>query len=369
MSRQAQTDPTQERIAAREGPDPQRLLSWYRAHRRPFPWRRDNDPYRVLVSEVMLQQTRTEVVERRFPEFLARFPDLQALAAAEEEEVVAAWSGLGYYRRARSLHASARAMQERGAWPRTARELKELPGIGDYTAAAVASIAFGEAVVVVDGNVKRLAARLSAEAGNVSRRRVFERLRQTARGWFDAEHPGDSNQALMELGATVCKPRPLCDLCPLSSACAALAAGDPEAYPVTSGGRPTVEHRWRLAVVRSGERVWLARRSHEESWLPGIYELPWVDVSEDNEVEGGVEADIDERYGLRVRFRTRLGTVRHAIGRRDIRAEVWSASLHGESTGDEVAETAAGVWADGDERARLATSSLVEKALALIDRA
>lgn len=347
-------------------PDPRRLLAWYDANARSFPWRRDNDPYRVLVSEVMLQQTRTEVVERRFPEFLARFPDLEALAAAEEEEVVAEWSGLGYYRRARALHACARAIRERGAWPRWARELKELPGIGDYTAAAVASIAFGEAVVVVDGNVKRLAARLSAEAGDVSRRRVVERLRKTAEAWVDPEDPGDSNQALMELGATVCKPRPLCELCPLSPACAALAEGEPEAYPVTRRGRPSVEHRWRLAVVRSGERVWLARRSAEESWLPGIYELPWAEVTEDDEVESRVAAELDDRYGLRVRLCTRLGTVRHAIGRRDIRAEVWSASLHGKSTGDVVAEPA-GVWADGEERARLATSSLVEKALALLD--
>lgn len=345
------------------GPDPQRLLAWYDANARDLPWRRDRDPYRVLVSEIMLQQTRAEVVERRFPEFLQRFPDLDSLAAASEDEVLAAWSGLGYYRRARSLHACARALAERRGWLRTAKELKSLPGVGDYTAAAVASIAFDESIVVVDGNVKRVAARLTAERGDSTRRAVLDRLREAAAQWLDPERPGDSNQALMELGATVCTPQPRCARCPLAGACRARAEGNPGAYPKAKRATPSRKCRWRLAVIRDGQRVLLAQRSLDEAWLPGIYELPWAEADAE---PAAATMTIAERYGLDVRFAQLRGEVRHAIGRRDIYAEVWSAKLVAPATAGELAENAAaGVWADRGERARLATSSLVAKALSV----
>ena len=319
----------------------------------------------MLVSEIMLQQTRAEVVTRRYPQFLERFPSLEVLAAAEEEQVVAAWSGLGYYRRARALHAAARAIAAAGEWPCTAATLEQLPGVGPYTAAAVASIAFDEPVVVVDGNVARVAARLSAEEGDPKRRRVARRLRQTAAAWLSPGRPGDSNQALMELGATVCKPRPLCEECPLQASCVARSRGVAESLPVSTKKVPPSERNWRLALIREGGQVWLERRSATEVWLPDMFELPWVDI--DGPALAAATADrLHEKYGLSVRLETELARVRHAIGLRAILAEVWSAHFE---TGAAVATAEGrGRWVDPTQLEQLATSSLVGKALSAAER-
>lgn len=186
---------------------PARLLAWYDRIRRDLPWRRTRDPWAIWVSEVMLQQTRVETAIPYFERFLIRFPDPAALAAAPIEEVLAQWSGLGYYRRARQLHGAAREVVERGGLPRSSAELERLPGIGPYTAAAIASIAFGEPVPVLDGNVVRVAARLSAEPEDPSRAAARGRLLAVAATLLEISRPGDSNQALMELGATVCLPK------------------------------------------------------------------------------------------------------------------------------------------------------------------
>ena len=185
-------------------------------HRRELPWRRDADPYRVWVSEIMLQQTRVAAVMDHYARFLQKFPTVQALAAAREASVLAVWSGLGYYHRARRMHQAAKviARERNGSFPRTAEEWRELPGIGRYTAAAIASIAFGEAVAVVDGNVERV---LDRVFGAVEGR---EAAWQRAEALLDRERPGDFNQAMMELGATVCTPRaPQCPMCPLHDWC------------------------------------------------------------------------------------------------------------------------------------------------------
>jgi A/G-specific adenine glycosylase len=200
------------------------LLAWYDAHARNLPWRerpgngRHRDPYRVWVSEIMLQQTRVAAVIEHYHEFLRRFPTVEKLAAAREASVLAAWSGLGYYRRARMMHVAAKivARERGGNFPETADAWRELPGIGRYTSAAIASIAFGEAVAVVDGNVERVLQRISGRA------LVGEEFWQTANELLDHERPGDFNQALMELGATVCTPRaPACLMCPVVELCAA----------------------------------------------------------------------------------------------------------------------------------------------------
>src|ERR1700751_2793949 len=188
-----------------------RLLAWYDPHARELPWRESRDPYRVWGSEIMLQQTRVAAVVEHYHEFLRRFPAVQKLAAARESSVLAAWSGLGYYRRARMLHAAAKlvAREPGGEFPRTAEELRTLPGVGRYTAAAIASIAFGEPVAVVDGNVGRVLQRFSG--GRLS----GEDFWLVANSLLDRGRPGDFNQAMMELGATVCTPRgPACMACP-----------------------------------------------------------------------------------------------------------------------------------------------------------
>jgi A/G-specific adenine glycosylase len=209
-----------------------RLARWYRAHRRDLPWRRTRDPYAIWVSEVMLQQTTAEVVATRWKRFMARFPTVEALAKATERAILAEWSGLGYYARARNLHRAAREIAAHKKFPNTLEALRELPGIGPYTAAAVASIAFGISAAVVDGNVARVLCRLRGLKLDPKAPRALRRLQWEARALLPARAPGDHNQALMELGALVCTPRaPRCDACPLRPLCRAAASGKPEGFP------------------------------------------------------------------------------------------------------------------------------------------
>src|SRR5579872_3965323 len=184
-----------------------RLVNWYLRNRRDLPWRRTSDPYRIWVSEVMLQQTRAQAVIPYYEKFLARFPDAASLAAADEAEVLALWSGLGYYSRARNLQRAARRISAAGVFPRDYDSIRALDGVGDYTAAAVASIAFGLPHAVLDGNVMRVLARLDNDAADISAASTRARLRARAQELLDGRRPGIFNQALMELGATICVPK------------------------------------------------------------------------------------------------------------------------------------------------------------------
>jgi A/G-specific adenine glycosylase len=252
------------------------LLRHYERARRALPWRGESDPYRILVSEVMLQQTRVETVAGRYGAWLSRFPDLEALAAASEDEVLKAWEGLGYYRRARHLHRTAQLARERpdGSLPSTYAELRDLPGIGEYTAGAIASIAFGEAVPAADGNVRRVLSRLFDEPTPGA-----AWLRSTAAGLVDPGRPGDWNQALMEHGATVCAPRaPRCDVCPVSAWCAARAAGTEHERPRPSGRRAPRRGIFALAVLHFDGSVLLERRQRD-GLLGGMWAFPEVEVA------------------------------------------------------------------------------------------
>ncbi|HVJ89394.1 MAG TPA: A/G-specific adenine glycosylase, partial [Labilithrix sp.] len=201
----------------------QALLAWYAAERRDLPWRRTRDPWAIWVSEIMLQQTRVETVKPYFERFMQRFPTPLALAEAPEDQVLAAWSGLGYYRRARMLHAGARVVAQRSGMPADRDGLLELPGIGRYTAGAIASIAYGERVGLVDGNVARVFARIFAIDDDM-KRAGMRRAEQLAEELVPERAPGDWNQALMELGATICTPRaPSCERCPVFRSCRAHA--------------------------------------------------------------------------------------------------------------------------------------------------
>jgi len=241
------------------------LLNWYARNRRDLPWRRDRDPYRIWVSEIMLQQTRVVAVLGHYEKFLQRFPTVHKLAAAREASVLAAWSGLGYYRRARNMHVAAKIIVQRaGKFPESAAEWRLLPGIGRYTAAAIASIASGEAVAVVDGNVKRVLSRVFGED------LAEGELWRSAEVLLSPEQPGDFNQALMELGATVCLPEgPLCQNCPLIHLCA--TRGD------LKSRRPQAPQRKReigYALGCKNGSVFLTRRPKEASLMPGMWELP-----------------------------------------------------------------------------------------------
>ena len=259
-----------------------RLLSrWYREHARRLPWREIRDPYRIWVSEVMLQQTRVAAVLEHYARFLRLFPTMVALALASEPEVLASWSGLGYYRRARMLHKAAQfLMKERGGRiPETSAELKTLPGIGEYTCAAIASIAFGESLAVVDGNVERVLLRVTGHPGSaVKGARMFVGEQATAlvpaKHMTDQENAaGDHNQAMMELGATICLPRaPLCLQCPVFELCR--TRGEHPTQPrAKQKSRPAA---FLLSTRKQGTatQVLLERRSADLSLMPGMFELP-----------------------------------------------------------------------------------------------
>ncbi len=246
----------------------ERLLAWYDAHARKLPWRESHDPYRVWLSEIMLQQTRVTAVIEHYHEFLRRFPTVERLSAAREATVLAAWSGLGYYRRARMLHRAAKVIVREldGQFPATAEGWRELPGIGRYTAAAIASIAFGEPAAVVDGNVERVLQRVSGK------RLAGEELWRAAEQALESGRPGDFNQAMMELGATVCTPRaPACLTCPVVELCA--TRGEMAGAP-----RPSRQKRREIhyALYFRDGKVFLVQRPREASLMAGMWELPEV---------------------------------------------------------------------------------------------
>lgn len=237
------------------------LLAWFDAHARDLPWRRARDPWATWVSEVMLQQTRVDTVIPYYERFLRRFPTVASVADAPEADVLALWSGLGYYRRARMLHAGARHVVERhgGAIPPDAEALRALPGVGDYTAGAIGSIAFGLRLPLVDGNVERVLTRIHGLRGDPRAAPLKKRLWALAAEYADHPRPGDVNQSLMELGATVCAPvAPRCLLCPARAHCVAAREGDPERYPEKAARPEPRAERWHALVATREGRVWLA---------------------------------------------------------------------------------------------------------------
>ncbi|HUG42770.1 MAG TPA: A/G-specific adenine glycosylase, partial [Acidobacteriota bacterium] len=276
------------------------LLDWYGRRKRRLPWRRDADPYRIWVSEVMLQQTRVETVIPYFERFIGRFPTLRSLAEAEKEEVLALWSGLGYYSRARNLLRCARKVHFEfdGEFPRSRRELLQLPGIGPYTAGAILSIAFGQPEPALDGNVRRLLSRV-LDLRAKSRAEGDRILQATLEQWV--AHPAvgrriaDFNQALMELGALICTPaRPDCALCPVNAVCNARLRGAESRLPPGPAKATTTIHHFVPAVVRKDD-AYLMRQSREAPYLEGFWEFPKV-VRQD-----GPQEAFRESFGLRLK--------------------------------------------------------------------
>ena len=264
------------------------LLAWYRSDHRVLPWRLTRNPYHVWVSEVMLQQTRVEAVIPHYERFLRRFPTLHALAEASEEDVLANWAGLGYYRRARMLHAASKQVVSEfgGEWPCDYSQMRRLPGIGDYTAAAIASIAFDEPCAAVDGNVLRVLSRMTDERRDIRAAAPQNALKDVARHLMrEVPHGsrGDFTQALIELGALICVPRtPRCVQCPWSGACSGLAAGSAPSLPVKLARSVPRRVDLSVALVECDRHVLLRQRPPDASIMPGFWELPMVtgEVSE-----------------------------------------------------------------------------------------
>jgi A/G-specific adenine glycosylase len=278
-----------------------RVLAWYARNRRRLPWRSSRDPYRIWVSEIMLQQTQVDTVIPYYRRWLARFPSLRALARAPEQDVLSAWEGLGYYARARHLRQAARqVMAEGGRLPRTVEGWRQLPGVGRYTAAAIASIAFGQRAAVLDGNVKRVLARVSDFRQDVKSAQGESALWALAESLLPRADAGDYNQAMMELGATVCRPRsPACDACPLSDLCAARRLGVQEARPVKGRRRPVPLRVLAAVVLQERGRVLLARRA-PEGLLGGLWAFPAGLVEAGETLPEAARRCAREALGLRV---------------------------------------------------------------------
>jgi A/G-specific adenine glycosylase len=290
------------------------LLAWYAQHARDLPWRGQNDPYAVWVSEIMLQQTRVETVIPYFTRWMERFPTLHALAHSTEQEVLKLWEGLGYYSRARNLHRAARLMVEQygGEFPRDLKELRRLPGIGRYTAGAIASIAFGVDAPALDGNIRRVLARLFNVAEPIRSSQGERRLWELAAMHLPPGRAAAYNQALMDLGATICTPqKPACDRCPIRQFCQAWQLGVQDERPVRLQNPATPHHVVTAAVIRKGEQVLLAQRP-KSGLLGGLWEFPGGKLQAGESLTECLQREIREELGAEICVQQEIGVYRHA---------------------------------------------------------
>ena len=291
------------------------LMEWYDDHKREMPWRETDDPYRIWVSEIMLQQTRVDTVRDYYRRFLEAFPTVEALAEADRDDVLKRWEGLGYYSRARYLHdAAAQVVREHGGEvPRDYDAIRELKGIGPYTAAAVLSIAYGEPHPVLDGNVARVMTRIFAIEANAKSAATQRHLRRLAGELLDPERAGDFNQAVMELGATVCTPRsPSCEACPVQAVCNAYEEGDPEQYPVTPESKPVPHHDVAVGLVFDGAGRLLIQQRPEDGMLGGLWEFPGGKAEEGEEMDAACRRELREELGIEVAVEAPFYTLSHA---------------------------------------------------------
>ncbi len=334
-----------------------RLLYWYRRNQRDLPWRRSRDPYAIWISETMLQQTQVKTVLCYYARFMKTFPRLPALAQAPLQKILRSWSGLGYYRRAENLHKAARQImrQHDGIIPREYAQLRALPGIGDYTAGALLSIAYGERYPAVDGNVRRVLSRLAGLKSNEKIHRFAAKLAKTSQ-------PGNLNQALMELGATVCTPKePRCGGCPLASECRS-RSWHGRGRAVTRRAKANLrEVAWPLAIVHFQDKI-LLRRRQAGGLLANLWELPGVEMAPTENAEAALRRELRPLAvdGLAPQ---RLGALRHSITDRRIIAPVL---LYRWPTGRSVSRSKPDWrWIDAKKLHRYATSSLTTKAVQL----
>lgn len=351
----AQPDPSSWTPVARD------LLAWYDAHRRRhLPWREEPGPYRTLVSEVMLQQTRVETVIPYFTRFLERFPNVEALAEAPLDDVLQHWSGLGYYSRARNLHAAARAVVEAGSFPTELEGLRALPGVGPYMAGAVGSIALGLDVPTVDGNIERVLSRLQEHPG--PRRKLWP----LAASLVPAGRAGDFNQALMDLGSAVCSPRsPACMVCPLSEHCAARAAGTVDRFPVKAKKRAPRPRRGVALVWERGERLLFVRRP-AEGLFGGLYDLPWTFAEAGQRGEAVGRRHAAAALGVRLEGLERVAEVRHTLTHMKLTLGLWRVrAAAGAEPALEGSYTAL-TWVTPEEADGMGVSTLARKALAAL---
>jgi len=302
-----------------------RLLAWYRTNKRAMPWRNTRDPYAIWISEAMLQQTRVETVIPYWERFIEKFPDIHALATADTDDVLDVWAGLGYYSRARNLQAAANIIDHEhgGEVPDDVETLMSLPGIGRYTAGAVASIAFDRPEPVLDGNVKRVLSRLLGIRDDIAKPAVVERLWREADVLVQGRNPGDLNQALMELGATLCTPKAThCSDCPLVEQCDAHRVGDAAMLPIKAKKkRPRKVEAVAALVLRRGRA--LAVKRPAGGLLGGLWDLPGAELADGAEPAAALIDALCERVGLTVTDPTPVGSVQHVFTHRHLTLHVF----------------------------------------------
>jgi A/G-specific adenine glycosylase len=302
------------------------LLDWYVGVRRALPWRATRDPYYIWVSEIMLQQTQVATVIGFYERWIKRFPSVEALALAEEHDVLRAWEGLGYYSRARNLQRAARQIValHGGRLPHQLEELRRLPGIGPYSAGAIASIAFGSDEPAVDGNIIRVLTRLFSLAGDPKRAPLQGRIWALARALIPRGRAGDFNQALMELGATCCTPRaPRCSACPVARHCKALSQDRVLDFPETAPRRALTEERRVAAVVRRRGRVLVARAPSTAARWAGMWQFPDVELGSEADPVVSLQAGVEQTTGIIVDVGPKMGQLRHHVTRFRIDIDVY----------------------------------------------
>ena len=342
------------------------LVAWFRRGHRAMPWRETTDPYAIWISEAMLQQTGVDTARGYSPRFLACFPTVGALADAPLDDVLKLWEGLGYYARARNLKRAAEtvAREHGGVVPRDPAAFRALPGVGPYTTAAVLSIAYGVPLAVLDGNVTRVLARVFAIADDAKSVRLQKRLQATADALLAVDAPGDFNQAMMELGATVCTPSaPRCPVCPLAAVCQARALGTPTAYPVVAKKAPVPHVDVAVALVRDEAGRVLLQQRPEDTMLGGLWELPGGKVERGETPEAACVREIAEELGVTATVGPRVAVVAHAYSHLRVTLHAFECRLVDGTPSSPLPLR----WADADERASLALPRATHKVFEAID--
>jgi len=308
-----------------------RLLAWYRKNGRRLPWRKTSDPYKIWISEVMLQQTQVATATDYYHRFVRRFPDVHTLAAASLDDVMKAWENLGYYSRARNLHRAARIIVDRfgGVLPEETEDLLQLPGVGPYISGAVSSIAFGKRVPVVDGNVQRVFTRIFHITDTVTQTATQKRLWLAARDMLPRSGAGDFNQALMELGAMICLPsKPLCPECPVRDMCEANRLSIQEALPVKPPGKSVPHHDVVACIIWKGDRFLITLRP-PSGLLGGLWEFPGGKVNPRETLVSALQREIREELAIDIRNIRQLVSVRHAYTHFRITLHLFQSRYHG----------------------------------------
>ncbi len=302
-----------------------KLLTWYKKNQRVLPWRKTDDPYRIWVSEVMLQQTRVATVIPYYERFIRRFPEPESLGAADLQEVLKHWEGLGYYARARNLHKAAGIVwkEHGGAVPSDDKDFLRLPGVGEYIAAAVLSIAFGKPRAAVDGNVKRVLSRLFLIPEAVNDSAKHKKFKKQADTLLDVSRPAAYNQAVMELGALICVPRnPECAVCPLPEHCRAFREGKTDEYPKRKAAKSVPVYHIAAAILFHNEKIFIVRRQ-EKGLLGGLWEFPGGKVKKGENAQAACIRELREKTALRAEVQSYLCRVKHAYTHFKIEMDVF----------------------------------------------